>query len=218
MLTRKTYTSTGWQNLSNTCGKLEVVKWLIDFELNPGVLTKLATPTTWPISASPRVRKLLEQIVHHKLKPAVLVERAKLILKMLDGHNNTTAAHSLGLHRDTARDWRARWRQLDLTLQHAEALIPLEDETTLLNLIEQGLADAPRSGSPGKFSAEQIVQIIALACEDPQASGYPTSHWIPADLAREAIKRGIVQSISARQVGRFLKRGQNQTSPEPVLA
>lgn len=182
------------------------------------MILKLASPTTRPISANPRVRKGLEQIVRHKHNQAVLVERAKLILKMLDGHNNTTAARALGLHRDTARDWRTRWRQLDLSLQQAEALIPLEDEVTLLNLIEQGLADAPRSGGPGKFSPEQIAQIIALACEDPPLSGYPTSHWTPSDLAREAVKRGIVTSISARQVGRFLKRGQNQASAEPVLA
>lgn len=128
---------------------------------------------------------------------------------MLDGDNNTTAARALGLHRDTARDWRVRWQQLDLSLQQAQRLIPLEDEATLLNLIEQGLADAPRSGGPGKFSAEQIAQIIALACEEPQLRGYPTSHWTPCDLARQAVKRGIVSSISARQVGRFLKRGQN---------
>lgn len=178
----------------------------------------MANPTTWPISASPRVRKALEQIIRHKHNKAVLVERAKLILNLLDGHKNTTAARALGLHRDTARDWRARWRQLALSLQQAEALIPLEDEVTLLNLIEQGLADAPRSGGPGKFSAEQIAQILALACEDPQLSDYPTSHWTPSDLAREAVKRGIVTSISARQVGRFLKRGQDQTSPEPLLA
>lgn len=182
----------------------------------------MACPNTQPISANPRVRKLLEQIVRHKHNKAVLVERAKLVLRMLDGDNNTTAAHSLGLHRDTARDWRARWRQINLTLQQVQGLIPLEDELEMememLNLIELGLADAPRSGGPGKFSAAQIAQIIALACEDPHSSGYPISHWTPSDLAREAVKREIVPSISARQVGRFLKRSQNQATPEPVLA
>lgn len=178
----------------------------------------MAAPTTRPISTSPRVRKLLAQIVRHKQNKAVLVERAKLILRMLDGDNNTTAAKALGLHRDTARDWRARWRQLDLTLQQAAALIPLEDEAPLLNLIEQGLADAPRSGGPGKFSAEQIVQIVGIACEDPQASGYPTSHWTSGEIALEAIKRRLVESISARQVGRFLKSSQAQAASESLLA
>ncbi len=179
----------------------------------------MAAPTTRPITASPRVRKLLVQIVRAKqTKPALLVERANLILKMLDGLNNTQAARALGLHRDTARDWRCRWQEATPRLAQAEALVELEDEATLLNLIEEILADGPRSGAPGKFSAEQIVQIIALACELPQASGYAVSHWSASDLRREILKRRIVESISVRQVGRFLKRGPTQTASEPVLA
>ena len=77
----------------------------------------------------------------------------------------------------------------------------------LREAIEQTLADEARSGVPSTFSAEQIVQIVAIACEQPQASGYPISHWTPKEVARESIKRGIVTSISERQVGRFLKRG-----------
>jgi hypothetical protein len=55
-----------------------------------------------------------------------------------------------------------------------------------------------------KFSAEQIAGLIALACEPPADSGLPVSHWTPPELAREAVKRGLVQSISPRQVDRFL--------------
>jgi hypothetical protein len=53
---------------------------------------------------------------------------------------------------------------------------------------------------------EQITAIIALACEAPADSDLPISHWTPPELAREAIKRGIADSISARQVDRFLSR------------
>ena len=68
------------------------------------------------------------------------------------------------------------------------------------------LADDARSGAPPKFSAEQMAAIIALACERPGDCGLPVSHWTPAELAREAIKRGIVESISPRQVDRFLAK------------
>lgn len=44
---------------------------------------------------------------------------------------------------------------------------------------------------------------MAIACEDLQASDYPVGHWTPKEVAAEAIKRGIVESISERQVGRF---------------
>lgn len=49
------------------------------------------------------------------------------------------------------------------------------------------------------------LQIMASACEDPQASGRPVSHWTPRELADEAVKRRIVERISPRSVGRFLK-------------
>jgi transposase len=95
---------------------------------------------------------------------------------------------------DRVRLWRKRWVEWqDMPLEECR--------------VEIRLSDAPRSGSPGKFSAEQVTQIIAIACEVPQDSGYPVSHWTPQELAMEAKKRGIVASISDRQVGRFLKRG-----------
>ena len=55
-----------------------------------------------------------------------------------------------------------------------------------------------RPGAPATFSAEQWCQIIALACEPPEASGRPISHWTPRELADEACKRGIVATISKR--------------------
>jgi putative transposase len=72
--------------------------------------------------------------------------------------------------------------------------------------IEAVLADAPRPGTPETFSAEQLTQIISVACESPQASGRLVTHWSPRELAQEVIHRGIVARISVRTVGRFLKR------------
>jgi len=80
-------------------------------------------------------------------------------------------------------------------------------------LVASVLADAPRSGTPGSFSAEQIVQIINLACTPPPEVGRPIDAWTPRELADEAVKQGIVASISARSVGRFLKRGRTQATP-----
>jgi transposase len=85
-------------------------------------------------------------------------------------------------------------------------------------MIEQVLSDAPRPGAPVKFTAEQVTEIVAVACEDPENSGRPVTHWTPRELADEVIKRDIVASISPRQVGRFLKSGGTQTSSEPILA
>jgi putative transposase len=69
------------------------------------------------------------------------------------------------------------------------------------------LSDEQRSARRAKFSLEQIVQIVAVACEQPESSRRPISHWTPKELAAEVVKRGIVQEISPGSVGRFLKRG-----------
>jgi putative transposase len=67
------------------------------------------------------------------------------------------------------------------------------------------MPDEPGRGGPVKFSAEQVVQIVAMSCEAVTTSSYPVSHWTPKEVAAEAVKRGIVTSLSLRQVGRFLK-------------
>ena len=81
-------------------------------------------------------------------------------------------------------------------------------------MIVELLSDRERTGSPVKFSAEQVTQIIALACEDPLNSNRPINSWTNRELASEAQKRGIVESISHRSVGRFLKRSRIKASPQ----
>jgi hypothetical protein len=75
----------------------------------------------------------------------------------------------------------------------------------LRRAIEQTLGDEPRPGPPGKFTPEQIVQILAVACEPPEKSGRPITHWTIPELVDEVITRGIVPSISVAQVGRYLR-------------
>ena len=81
-------------------------------------------------------------------------------------------------------------------------------------LVRTGLRDLPRRGTPPTFTAEQIVQIIAVACEEPAQSERPISHWTPAELADEVIKRKLVASISPSSVERFLKSGRSQTASD----
>ena len=48
------------------------------------------------------------------------------------------------------------------------------------------------------------MQVKALACELPRQSGQPLSRYSGADLAREAVRRGIVAKISGRTIWRWL--------------
>jgi putative transposase len=95
---------------------------------------------------------------------------------------------------DTARLWRHRW----LGLQP----IPLSELS-----VEERLQDLPRPGAPPEISADQVCQIVALACEKPAASERPISQWTSREIADEIIKRGIVEHISPRHAARLLKRG-----------
>jgi transposase len=142
-----------------------------------------------PIVLSAADREELEGFVRAHSTPQQVALRARIILSAADGIPNRQSARRLGIAVHTVRYWRRRW-----------------DEEPALALADR-LADAPRPGTPPTFSPEQICAIVALACEPPEASGVPITHWSQSALAREAIKRGLVETISHGSVGRFLKGG-----------
>ena len=109
-----------------------------------------------------------------------------------------------------------RWCALTSTLEQMEA--DGSSDKVLTMVIVEALTDHPRAGTPATFTAEQIVQIVAVACEDPADSGRPVSHWTPREVAEEVRKRGIVETISTRSVGRFLKSGGFAAPAGRVLA
>jgi putative transposase len=129
--------------------------------------------------------------------------------------SNKHIAQELGLARITVRDWRGRWAEAAAELAEVEKQA---EDKELLAAVEGVLADAYRSGTPATFSAEQVVQIIALACEAPADSERPVSHWTPREIADEAVKRGLVESISAQSVERFLKGSRTKAAPVALLA
>lgn len=172
-------------------------------------------PRAKTIELSPRQEELLTRLCRRQTSPQYQVRRAQIILKAGSGMDTKRIAQELDLARITVRDWRGRW------VEAAEALAEVEkqgDEKELFAAIEAVLSDAYRSGTPAKFSAEQVVQIVALACEEPALSERPISHWTPKELAAEAVKRGIVESISAQSVARFLKGGGAKAAQVTLLA
>jgi transposase len=150
---------------------------------------------------------LLQQIRAAATSPVRLAQRATVILRAFAGHDNQDIAADLGLGRNAVAHWRRRWARHWRTLILVECQ---ESRAELRRAIGRVLADAPRPGSPGKFTAEQLTLILALACEPPARSGRPLTHWTAHELADEARRRGIVPSISASQVGRYLREAQLQ--------
>lgn len=164
------------------------------------------------VQLTPRQRGCLAQMARRQTNPHRLVRRAKIILAMDAGENNCQITRQMHLNRGTVLYWHKRWRAFAPKLTQAEAEVEAISDKALTALMQEALTDKPRPGAPATFTAEQLVQIVAVACEQPAESGRPISHWTPREVTDEVIKRGIVAAISPRSVGRFLKSGRFATS------
>lgn len=154
-----------------------------------------------------RQQTLLRQIAAAPTSPVRLAQRAEIILRAFDGEENQAIAGAINLDPTAVGLWRRRWVKAWPKLIQIECT---ETQAGFRRAVEDILSDAPRSGNPGKFTPEQITQILALACEPPEQSGRPTTHWTYKELADEAQQRGIVASISEAQVGRYLREAELQ--------
>lgn len=139
------------------------------------------------------------------------MERASIVLNGAAGRSHVEQGRLLGIDRQRSRRWTMRWIEANDRLTRA-ASEPDTSDRQLEKLVFRALADGPRSGTPPKFTAEQMALLIALACERPEKSNIPVNRLTPAELAREAVKRGIVESISPRHLDRIMKRGGRPTS------
>ena len=162
-----------------------------------------------------RQQEMLREMTVSRVCPQGLAQRAAMILGVFEGDQNGVIAGRVGCERHAVGRWRRHWKAAFQKLVHAECGgRPGE----LRRMIETVLSDAPRAGRRCRIEPDQVAMIIAVACEPPAKSGRPISHWTHPELAAEVVKRGIVPSISARHVGRFLKVGRPSTPSQPLLA
>jgi putative transposase len=168
------------------------------------------------VQLTARQRACLEQIARRQTSPQRLVRRAKILLALETGVTQCHVMRQMHLNRGTVPMWCRRWCALVPKLAQLEA--DEGSDKALTTMIVGALADHPRTGTPATFTAEQMVQIVAVACEDPADSGRPVSHWTPREVAEEVRKRGIIRTISTRSVGRFLKSGGCAAPSGRVLA
>jgi putative transposase len=139
-------------------------------------------------------RRELDALIRRHTTAQQVALRARIIVAAAEGHNNSQIARALGVHVETVRLWRTRW----LGMQAAR----LEDLP-----IAERLTDAPRPGAPPRITAEQVCQVVELACAAPEESGRPISQWSSREIADEIMARGIIAHISPRHAARLLKRG-----------
>lgn len=148
-----------------------------------------------------RQRDLLVEFSKSRTESQQLQQRAEIILLAFAGQSNQQIAAKVGLGRHPVGLWRRRWRDAWEELTRWECAEPHH----LREALHEMFRDAPRAGCPGTFSAEQVVQVLAVACEPPEKSGRPITHWTHAELRDELVKRQIVPEISVSQVGRYLQ-------------
>jgi putative transposase len=170
-------------------------------------------PAPAPVTVSPAQQAVLAALLRRTSCPQALALRARVILGAAAGQRNEPLARQAGCTPNTVRKWRSRWTAAAPHLAAADAERP-----ALERAIAAALADAPRSGTPATFTAEQIVQIINLACSSPAQFQRPVDAWTPRELADEAVQQGIVATISPRSVERFLKGGRSAAPSQPLLA
>ena len=108
--------------------------------------------------------------------------RARIVLAAADGAPNAAIGRVLGICDDTVRKWRRRFSGYSI----------------------DGLRDRPRSGRPRRFPAMVVAEVKSLACELPTNSDVPLAKWSCPHLALEAARRGVVESVSASTVRRWL--------------
>jgi len=143
-----------------------------------------------------------------------LVERCRIVLLSADGTSNAEIGRILGVDRQRTRRWRKRWAASAIRLAKAEAKGATNRDYAALML--SVLDDKAGRGCKPTFTAEQISQLIALACESPEDSGLPVTHWTPKELAMVAMERGLFKSISPRHVDRLLKGGRSDPTKASI--
>jgi len=166
------------------------------------------------ITLNEHEKKILTELKKGSHTPLHLKKRSEIILLASEGEGNSGISRKVEMNRENVTKWRNRYGGSSEELMKTGAETPKK----LRGLIERILSDAPRSGAPNTFTDEQIACIIALACELPESLGLPFSHWSPSLLRKEAIKRGIVEAISAVHVGRFLKGARFKAASSEELA
>lgn len=115
-------------------------------------------------------REILEQWVRRPSWAQALALRARIVLRLADGHSSTAVARQLQIHIQTVSKWRERFVAQGV----------------------DGLLDEPRPGQPRKISDAQVEAVIARTLESrPKAA----THWSTRSMAKAS---GLNQTAISR--------------------
>lgn len=137
-----------------------------------------------------RVRELtteeeqeIGRLVRSRTAPVRLVERARIIALAQQGVRVPAIAAELGISEPVVRRWLERFNTGGVA----------------------GLADAPRSGRPATYTAEEVGAVIAASLTDPQELGLPFGSWTLDRLAAYLAAHKAI-TIKRSRIGELLQR------------
>lgn len=169
-------------------------------------------PASAAIEMSDRIFNLLVAASNQRTLKRHHYERIGIVLRASNhqggSRSNGQISRDLSIALNTVKTWRKRWTSAYSAILAYESGLAGEgvSDAALLVKILSYLEDAPRSGAPKTFTLAQTQQIVALACQTPAEYGIEMTTWTHEMLARVAISKGIVETISSRYVGILLKK------------
>ncbi len=139
-------------------------------------------PAPW-LKVPNRVRVELEAVVRSPRAPVALVQRAKIVLLAGAGRSNAQIARRLDLNEKTVRMWRERFRQ------HRKV---------------KTLRDRQRSGRPALIPMWVRLELLKIACDQPQNHKVQFEVLWTLRSIRQALFESTGWLISKSEVRRIL--------------
>jgi transposase len=110
---------------------------------------------------TPEEKRVITKLARSQTAAARLVERARILHLASEGQSVPQIAQTLSLNEKTVRKWFKRFEQQGLA----------------------GLEDAPRSGAPSRYTAENKARVLEAARTRPSVLGLPYTSWTFERLA-----------------------------------
>ena len=113
------------------------------------------------ITLTERQEVALKKIASTRIAEHRYHQRATIILRAAREEPNKLISNEMNINREFVGRWRRRWAQ---NKENLSKLKTEEEDKAYLEGLLKVLSDFPRSGHPIKFTAEQVCQIVAVAC------------------------------------------------------
>jgi transposase len=141
---------------------------------------KRPEPVTVRLSAKERGE--LKQLLSHGGGLVRAFKKARVLQLMDEGLSAPMAGKAAGISESTARRVGQRYNE---------------------GGVEHAIYDRPRPGAERVLDARQEAAVVAMVCSKPP-NGF--ARWSISLATKEAIQRGIVESVSEDTIGRILQR------------